>query len=159
MKSVCDALGRRFWAGPADGFLLQRREHRAGFSENIVEKPTTLKIWDAGIGSGLSGMELRKAFEGKLKDLRLTGTDFSAELLEGTRKKSIYDDIEFCDLSKTFKYDDNSFDVMTLCGVMTYLDPSNMNIFQECCRFVKPGGYVILTHRSDQIGNWKVHSY
>eukprot|EP00398_MALV-I-01_sp_L67-1_P001056 gene1056-736_t len=24
-----------------------------------------------------------------------------------------------------------------------------------CYRGVKPGGYVILTHRSDQIGNWK----
>merc|ERR1712137_260596 len=51
------------------------------------------------------------------------------------------------------KYKTDQFDAITVIGVMTYFDPE-CGCLDEFCRVVKPGGLVIMTHRTDNVDKW-----
>ena len=73
-----------------------------------------MRILDAGCGSGLVGMELKK--EGFMN---LRGVDFSQSMLDlvprGTYKK-----IEKIDLNKPLKFKDNMYDVLMVVVHLSY---------------------------------------
>jgi len=110
---------------------------------------STYKVLDAGGGDGLSGKAITDL---GFKDV--TGTDLSPELIEIAKKDGIYKEAEVMDLSKPMKYANNHFDAITVVGVMTYLEPDGCSL-DEFCRVVKPGGLVIMTHRTDKVAKWK----
>lgn len=71
------------------------------------------------------------------------------------RERAIYDRVDVVDLSKPMTlYADDAFDLLTLVGVMTYLEPTGCSL-QEMIRVVRPGGVVAFTHRTDKVDAWR----
>ena len=73
-----------------------------------------MRILDAGCGSGLVGMELKK--EGFMN---LRGVDFSQSMLDLVPDE-IYNSIELIDLNKPLYFKDNHFDAIMCVGTFTY---------------------------------------
>lgn len=111
-------------------------------------KESTYQVLDAGAGDGLSGKAITK--QGFVE---VTGMDISPEQVAIAKKKNIYKHADVADLSKPLKYKTDQFDAITVVGVMTYLGPDD-GCLDEFCRVVKPGGLVIMTHRTDKVDKW-----
>ena len=96
------------------------------------------KILDAGCGTGLVGIELKKH-----DYLNIEGVDFSQSMLDlvprGTYKK-----IEKIDLNKPLKIKDNMYDVLMCVGTFTYghVKPKALD---ELIRIIKNGGLICFT--------------
>jgi len=112
------------------------------------DKQATCKVLDAGAGDGLSGQALVDA---GFKEVM--GVDLSPELCKLARKKGVYKSVEVANLAKPLKLNADAFDAATVVGVMTYLEPDGPAL-EELCRVVKPGGFVLFTHRSDKVDKW-----
>ena len=72
------------------------------------------KILDAGCGTGLVGLELKKNGY-----LNIVGVDFSQDMLN-LIPKGIYKKIEKIDLNKPLKFESECFDVVMCVGTFTY---------------------------------------
>ena len=72
------------------------------------------KILDAGCGTGLVGIELKKNGYSNI-----VGVDFSQNML-GLIPKNIYKKIEKIDLNKPLKFKTNMYDVVMCVGTFTY---------------------------------------
>ena len=72
------------------------------------------KILDAGCGTGLVGIELKKYGNSNIE-----GVDFSQNMLDLV-PQSIYKKIEKIDLNKALKFKDNIYDVIMCVGTFTY---------------------------------------
>ena len=72
------------------------------------------KILDAGCGTGLVGLELKKSGY-----LNIVGVDFSQDMLN-LIPKGIYKKIEKIDLNKPLKFETELFDVVMCVGTFTY---------------------------------------
>ena len=96
------------------------------------------KILDAGCGTGLVGIELKKYGYSNIE-----GVDFSQSMLDlvprGTYKK-----IEKIDLNKPLKIKDNMYDVLMCGGTFTYghVKPKALD---ELIRIIKNGGLICFT--------------
>ena len=84
----------------------------------LVLKKYTLnskcKILDAGCGTGLVGLELKKCGYSNIE-----GVDFSQNMLD-LIPKGIYKRIEKVDLNKPLKFKTNMYDVVMCVGTFTY---------------------------------------
>ena len=89
-----------------------------------------INILDAGCGSGLVGIELRKYGYN-----RITGVDFSQDMLDLIPQK-IYQKLELIDLNEKLKYQDNYFDSITCVGTFTY-GHVKARAFGEFIRIIK----------------------
>ena len=72
------------------------------------------KILDAGCGTGLVGIELKK-----YGYLHIDGVDFSQDMLDLV-PQGIYKKIEKVDLNKLLKFKNNTYDVVMCVGTFTY---------------------------------------
>ena len=72
------------------------------------------KILDAGCGTGLVGIELKKNGYSNI-----VGVDFSQNML-GLIPKNIYKKIEKIDLNKPLKFKTDMYDVVMCVGTFTY---------------------------------------
>jgi len=96
------------------------------------------KILDAGCGTGLVGIELKK-----YGYLNIDGVDFSQNMLDlvpqGTYKK-----IEKVDLNKQLKFKDNTYDIVMCVGTFTYghVMPKALD---ELIRITKNKGLICFT--------------
>jgi len=96
------------------------------------------KILDAGCGTGLVGIELKKCGYSNIE-----GVDFSQSMLDlvpqGTYKK-----IEKIDLNKPLKFKDNMYDVLMCVGTFTYghVKPKALD---ELIRITKNRGLICFT--------------
>ena len=96
------------------------------------------KILDAGCGTGLVGIELKK-----YGYLNIDGVDFSQNMLDlvpqGTYKK-----IEKVDLNKQLKFKDNTYDIVMCVGTFTYghVKPKALD---ELIRITKNKGLICFT--------------
>ena len=96
------------------------------------------KILDAGCGTGLVGIELKKYGYSNIE-----GVDFSQSMLDlvpqGTYKK-----IEKIDLNKPLKFKDNMYDVLMCVGTFTYghVKPKTLD---ELIRITKNRGLICFT--------------
>ena len=72
------------------------------------------KILDAGCGTGLVGIELKKYGYSNIE-----GVDFSQSMLDLV-PQGIYKKIEKIDLNKPLKFKDNIYDVIMCVGTFTY---------------------------------------
>jgi len=106
------------------------------------------KVLDAGAGDGLSGKAL---VEQGFTDV--TGVDLSPELVKIAQDHGIYTKAEVADLSQPLQFVTDEFDALTVVGVMTYLEPDGCSL-AEFCRVVRPGGLVVMTHRTDKAHVW-----
>ena len=96
------------------------------------------KILDAGCGTGLVGIELKKnGFS------NIDGVDFSQNMLDLV-PKGIYKKIKKIDLNKPLKFKTNMYDVVICVGTFTYghVKPKALN---ELIRITKNRGIICFT--------------
>jgi ubiquinone/menaquinone biosynthesis C-methylase UbiE len=80
----------------------------------IVEfNEETHKVFDAGCGTGLAGVELKK-YHPKLE---VYGGDYSPGMLEESKKKNAYADLRIVNLKEELPYEPDSFDSVISSGV------------------------------------------
>lgn len=98
----------------------------------------SIKILDAGCGSGLVGIELIK--NGYLK---VEGVDFSKSMLD-LIPKGIYKKIKIADLNKPLVFKDQEFDSVLCVGTFTYghVKPQALD---EFVRITKKNGLICFT--------------
>ena len=96
------------------------------------------KILDAGCGTGLVGIELKK-----YGYLNIDGVDFSQNMLD-LIPQGIYKKIEKVDLNKPLKFKANMYDVVMCVGTFTYghVKPQALD---ELIRIIKNRGLICFT--------------
>ena len=96
------------------------------------------KILDAGCGTGLVGIELKKYGYSNIE-----GVDFSQSMLDLVAQ-GIYKRIEKIDLNKPLKFKDNMYDVLMCVGTFTYghVKPKALD---ELIRITKNRGLICFT--------------
>ena len=96
------------------------------------------KILDAGCGTGLVGIQLKK-----YGYLNIEGVDFSQSMLDLV-PQNIYKKIEKIDLNKSLKFKDNMYDVLICVGTFTYghVKPKALD---ELIRITKNRGLICFT--------------
>ena len=96
------------------------------------------KILDAGCGTGLVGIELKKCSYSNID-----GVDFSQNMLD-LIPQGIYKKIEKVDLNKPLKFKTNMYDVVMCVGTFTYghVKPQALD---ELIRITKNGGLICFT--------------
>jgi len=96
------------------------------------------RILDAGCGTGLVGIELKK-----YGFLNIEGIDFSQNMLDLV-PQGIYQKIEKVDLNKLLKFQDNTYDVVMCVGTFTYGHVKHQAL-DELIRITKNKGMVCFT--------------
>ena len=96
------------------------------------------KILDAGCGTGLVGIELKKYGYSNIE-----GVDFSKSMLDLV-PQGIYKKIEKIDLNKPLKFKDNMYDILMCVGTFTYghVKPKALD---ELIRITKNRGLICFT--------------
>ena len=96
------------------------------------------KILDAGCGTGLVGIELKKYGFSNIE-----GVDFSQDMLD-LIPKNIYKKIEKVDLNKPLKFNTDMYDVVVCVGTFTYghVKPQALD---ELVRIIKNKGLICFT--------------
>ena len=97
-----------------------------------------IKILDAGCGSGLAGIELKKR-----GFTNIYGVDFSQSMLN-LIPNNIYQTVELIDLNEPLKYNDNDFDVIICVGTFTY-GHVKARALNEFIRVTNKNGYICFT--------------
>lgn len=102
-----------------------------------------IKILDAGCGTGLVGVALRR--QGYQ---HIDGFDLSQSMVEKAKTTQVYRTLTAnCNMTERIAaYEDNSYDAAISCGVFTlgHVPPSAI---EEMIRVTKPGGLVIVSTR------------
>jgi len=96
------------------------------------------KILDAGCGTGLVGIELKKYDYSNIE-----GVDFSQSMLDLV-PQNIYQKIEKIDLNKPLKFKNNIYDVVMCVGTFTY-GHVKPHALDEIIRITKNKGLVCFT--------------
>ena len=96
------------------------------------------KILDAGCGTGLVGIELKKYGYSNIE-----GVDFSQSMLDLV-PQGIYKKIEKIDLNKPLKFKDNIYDVLMCVGTFTYGHVKSKTL-DELIRITKNKGLICFT--------------
>jgi len=101
--------------------------------------PSDAQIVDAGCGSGLVGLHLKK-----LGFQVIDGLDLSKGMLKVADKTRAYHNLQLADLTKKLDVMDNTYDALTCSGTFTHghLGPEPL---LEFVRVIKSGGIVAAT--------------
>ena len=102
----------------------------------ILDK--NIKILDAGCGSGLAGIELKKR-----GFTSIYGVDFSKSMLN-LIPNNIYKTVELIDLNEPLKYEDNDFGAIICVGTFTY-GHVKAHALDEFIRVTNKNGYICFT--------------
>ena len=97
-----------------------------------------IKILDAGCGSGLAGIELKKR-----GFTSIYGVDFSQSMLN-LIPNNIYQTVELIDLNEPLKYEDNDFGAIICVGTFTY-GHVKAHALDEFIRVTNKNGYICFT--------------
>ena len=97
-----------------------------------------IKILDAGCGSGLAGIELKKR-----GFTNIYGVDFSQSMLN-LIPNNIYQTVELIDLNEPLKYDDDDFGAIICVGTFTY-GHVKAHALDEFIRVTNKNGYICFT--------------
>ena len=97
-----------------------------------------IKILDAGCGTGLVGIELKKH-----NYSNIDGVDFSQNMLDLV-PKDIYKNLNKFDLNKPLKYKDNTYDIVMCVGTFTY-GHVKAHALDEFIRIIKKKGLICFT--------------
>ena len=97
-----------------------------------------IKILDAGCGSGLAGIELKKR-----GFTNIYGVDFSKSMLN-LIPNNIYQTLELIDLNEPLKYEDNDFGAIICVGAFTY-GHVKAHALDEFIRVTNKNGYICFT--------------
>jgi phosphatidylethanolamine/phosphatidyl-N-methylethanolamine N-methyltransferase len=107
------------------------------------------RVLEAGVGTGMSLPRYRR-------DLKVTGIDLSAEMLDQARRKvsrealGNVEQIAQMDAGD-MSFDDNTFDAVVAMYVMTVV-PDPQKVLNELARVCRPGGTVIIVSHFSNTG-------
>ena len=105
---------------------------------NKYETNKNINIYDAGCGTGLVGVELKKyGFS------NFYGADLSQKLLDLV-PKDLYKALDKIDLNKPIKIDDNSYDAVMCVGTFTF-GHVKPHALDEFIRITKNNGFICFT--------------
>ena len=147
-----DQLAERYdrWAADYDADLLNDfgwlapRQAADAFQRYV---PTSARILDAGAGTGLVGVELKRLGYSSIEAM-----DLSAGMLEEARKKDAYTAFHQMTLGETLDFPTGAFDATICVGVLT-LGHAPASSLYEMVRVTRPGGHVAFTLRPDVYEN------
>ena len=108
---------------------------------NVLKKYVlnkNFKILDAGCGTGLVGIELKK-----FGYLHVEGIDFSQDMLDLV-PQDIYRNLQKVDLNTDLKFRDNTYDVIICVGTFTY-GHVKAHALDEFIRITKDKGLICFT--------------
>ena len=97
-----------------------------------------IKILDAGCGSGLVGIEMKKNGY-----TNIDGVDLSQDMIN-LIPKGVYKNLEVANLNKPLKFENYKYDVVICVGTFTYGHVKN-HALDEFIRITKPNGFVCFT--------------
>jgi predicted TPR repeat methyltransferase len=104
---------------------------------------TSIRILDAGCGTGLAGVELNKrGYQ------NVDGMDLSPDMLTMARRKEVYDDLREADMTERLDYPDNAYDAIICVGAFTHAHVGPQG-FDELVRITRPGGGIVATVHED----------
>ncbi|KAF2637305.1 S-adenosyl-L-methionine-dependent methyltransferase [Massarina eburnea CBS 473.64] len=103
----------------------------------------SVKILDAGCGTGLVGASLAK-----LGATDIDGVDLSPGMLDVARKTKAYKDLDPVDLSKPLTKDNDAYDVVTCIGTLTHAHVGP-GVLSEFVRVTKKDGWIVATVLDD----------
>ena len=96
------------------------------------------KILDAGCGTGLVGIELKK-----FGYSHIDGVDFSQDMLDLV-PQDIYKNLQKIDLNADLKFEDNTYDIIICVGTFTY-GHVKAHALDEFIRITKDKGLICFT--------------
>jgi SAM-dependent methyltransferase len=101
------------------------------------------KVLDAGAGTGLVGVELKK-----LGFNDITAIDISTGMLDVAQQTGAYKAVKRQVLGETLDYDTDAFDAVISVGTLTigHAPPDSLD---ELIRVTKPGGKIVFSMRPD----------
>lgn len=121
---------------------------------------TNPKIADIGIGTGLLAQEIYDSLP-----CRITGLDFSEDMMAACAGRGITELLIRCDVGKeVWPLPGHDFDAVTAAGLFEYLTPSMAKHFiSEAARILKTSGHVIFSYipaadGTRKVGLWRGHS-
>ena len=102
-------------------------------------------VLDAGCGTGLAGLALRRAgFDGPID-----GIDLSPASVERARRRGLYRRLAVADMQELpLALDADAYDATFCIGVMTYI-PDGEDLLREFARVTRAGGHVLFSQRQD----------
>lgn len=104
---------------------------------------TSIRILDAGCGTGLAGVELKKrGYQ------NVDGMDLSPDMLMMARRKDVYGDLREADMTEKLDYPDNMYDAIICVGAFTHAHVGPKG-FDELVRITRHGGGIIATVHED----------
>ena len=105
--------------------------------------PSESRVLDAGAGTGLVGVELRR-----LGYTDIDAMDMSQGMLDEARRKGVYGSLYRMVMGEPLDLDTGSYDAVICVGVLT-LGHAPAHSLDELARIVRPGGFVVFTLRLD----------
>ena len=106
--------------------------------------PVQSTVLDAGCGTGLTGRELHRVGFNSVQ-----GVDISTSSLGLAAIKGVYRALVRADLQAPLPFHTDTFDAAICVGVLSYI--SGDGLLRELCRVTRPGGVVLLSHRTDLV--------
>ena len=115
------------------------------WTNELLNPQAGMDILDVGCGAGKLCFLFNDYVKGGAK---ITGGDFSNELLDKAREKNkqlgANVDFQFLDFNEKFKFDDNTFDLCTSAFAIYYASDLDF-AFGEAHRVLKPGGRLFVS--------------
>jgi ubiquinone/menaquinone biosynthesis C-methylase UbiE len=115
------------------------------WTNELLQPKAGMTILDVGCGAGKLCFLFNDYVKGGAK---ITGGDFSEELLEKAREKNKKTganiDFQFLDFNEKFKFEDSSFDLCTSAFAIYYASDLDFT-FGEAHRVLKPGGRLFVS--------------
>jgi ubiquinone/menaquinone biosynthesis C-methylase UbiE len=115
------------------------------WTNELLNPQAGMNILDVGCGAGKLCFLFNDYVKGGAK---ITGGDFSEELLEKARAKNkqvgAAVDFQFLDFNEKFKFEDNTFDLCTSAFAIYYASDLDFT-FGEAHRVLKPGGRLFVS--------------
>lgn len=133
-----DATASRYDAVLLDEIGYVAPEQSAALFARTAED-RQMRILDIACGTGLVGDALAKRGYSQLD-----GVDFSAEMLEQAKHKSIYRRLLQVDLNAPIPIRDNAYDAALCVGSLSDAHVQRHAV-AEMCRVIRPGGILLLT--------------
>ncbi len=105
--------------------------------------PKDAKVLDAGAGTGLVGVELKRLGYSDIEAM-----DMSSGMLEVARSKNVYSALYQMTMGEHLDFDTDRYDATICVGVLT-LGHAPAHSLEELVRVTKPRGCIIFTLRPD----------
>lgn len=112
-------------------------------SDSIIADKNIKTVLDIGTGPG----KLPEMLIKKDSNLRLTGIDINASMIQEAKKRVSHPHVTFMvdKAGQPLPFENASFDAVTLCSVLFLLDDSAKSFLaEEALRVLKPGGKLIV---------------